>query len=89
MQICKSHLQLLIHPGSLVLRVIIAFQQTALNIYVPVVIGDGKRKSAVEGLGQALLSSAPQDRTNPSGAQRRNFFPGFTVGAGLEWSQNV
>lgn len=48
MQIWKSHLQLLIHPGSLVLSVIIALQQTALNICIPVVIGDGKRKSAVE-----------------------------------------
>lgn len=49
MQICKSHLQLLIHSGSLVLSVIIASQQTALNIYVPMVIGDRKRNSAVEG----------------------------------------
>lgn len=80
MQICKSHLQLPIH-------LLISPQShncftTALNVCVPVVIGDGKRKSAVEG------SPAQQDRMNPLGI-RKGLLPWLHVSSGLEWSQNV
>lgn len=52
------------------MQFIIASQQAILNVYVRLVIRDGKRKSAVEGIQalQALLGAAcaaELDRTNP------------------------